>query len=142
MGYYGYLSALDTFRLLQAGITVYIVSAPLESRALPLEGGWKDDEGRIHLDCSCVCLNIETAYKIGRLYDQECILRITPCADGESEVYLLNDTAFARQVSLDYCGGYTADGEYLFTAVSRDHAPFEDSYIDWLPADMEFIPVK
>jgi hypothetical protein len=138
----GYLSVLDAFRLLEAGLPVYIVSAPIESRALPLEGGWKDGEGRVHLDCSCICLSLEKARQIGREYNQECILAIYPSANGEAEVYLLIDTPFARQVALDYVGGYTGDGEYLLVAVKGDASPFSEAYEEWLPADMRFVPVK
>jgi len=142
MRQYGYLSALDAVRLLQAGLPVYIVSAPLETNALPLEGGWKDNDGRIHLDCSAICLNIETAYEVGRLYNQECILRLYPCYDGKAEVYLLKDTPFTRQVALEYAGGYTADGEWLFTALDASLSLFTDAYEDFVPVDMEFLPVK
>jgi hypothetical protein len=138
----GYITVVDAIRLLQAGMTLYVVSAPLQTRALPLEGGWVDDSGAVHYDCSAVVLNPQTAYEIGRKFNQQCIMRITPCANGEYEVYLLHDSAFTRQVALQHCGGYTADGEHLFTAVSSDRAPFEDAYIEWLPADIEFIPVK
>jgi hypothetical protein len=138
----GYISVVDAFRLLEAGITVYVVSAPPETNALPLDGGWKDDDGKVHLDCSAVVLNPATARAIGEKYNQQCILQITPCFDGKSEVYLLKDSPLARQVSLDYCGGYTADGEYLFTAVDADCSPFEEAYEDLLIADIEFIPVK
>jgi hypothetical protein len=138
----GYLSATDAFRLLQAGLTVYVVSSPTDSCALPLEGAWVDGEGNTHYDCSAVVLNPETAHAIGRAYRQQCFIRITPCANGNSEVYLLRDSAFARQVALAYCGGYTADGDYLFTAVDGDRNPFEDGYTDWLCADVEFVPVR
>jgi len=142
MRHYGYISALDAFRLLQAGIPLYIVSAPLESQALPLEGGWVDDDGVVYLDCSAIVLNPETAHRIGREYNQQCILRICPCYDGKSEVYLLRDTPFSRQVALEYAGGYTADGEWLFTATNPDGFPLSEAYEDCLPADIEFIPVK
>ena len=139
---FGYLNAVDAFRLLQAGLTVFIVSAPPETQALPLDGGWKDDDGNLHYDCSAVVLNPETALTIARAFRQQCIMSITPCYDGNSEIYLLKDSELARKACLAYCGGYTADGEYLFTAVARDCAPFIDSYTDWLYADVEFIPVK
>jgi len=142
MGYFGYISVLDGYRLLEAGIPLYIVSAPLESRALPLEGGWKDDDGVVYLDASCICINPETAHRIGREYNQKCILRLYPCYDGKSEVYLLRDTPFTRQVALQYAGGYTADGEWLFTAVDANHSPFTEAYEACLPVDMEFLPVK
>jgi len=138
----GCISACDAFYLLQAGITVYVVSAPLSTEALPLDGAWKDDDGNVHLDCSAVVLNPATAHSIGRAYQQQFILRITPCSDGNSEVYLLPDSEFARKCVLNYCGGYTADGEYLFTAVERERSPFLDSYTDWVYADVEFVPVQ
>jgi hypothetical protein len=138
----GYLSALDGFRLLQAGLPIYIVSAPIESQALPLEGTWRDEEGKVHLDCSCICLSLEKAYEIGKAYNQQCILRLYPCYDGKAEVYLLKDTAFARQVSLDLAGGYTADGDWLLVAIAGDCSPFSEAYEDMLPADMDFLPVK
>jgi hypothetical protein len=139
---YGYITALDGIRLLQAGIPIFVVSAPLDTRALPLEGGWKDEEGRIHYDCSCICLNIEKAYEIGRLYEQECILALYPSYASEGEVYLLKDTPFARQIALEYAGGYTADGEWLFTAFKGDASPFSEAYEEFLPVEIEFLPVK
>jgi len=139
----GYLSAIDAIRLLEAGIPVYVVSAPIDSQALPLEGAWKDDEGRIHFDCSCICIDAEKAYAIGRAYNQECILRLYPSAFAESGVFLLKDTPFVRQVALDYAGGYTADGEWLFTAVDNINTlPLEEEYEEYVPADIEFVPVK
>jgi len=138
----GYISAVDAFYLLRAGIPVYAVSAPLETHALPLAGGWKDDDGNIHIDCSAFVLNPSTAHEIGREHNQQCIMRITPCANGNSRVYLLKDSEFARQVSLNYCGGYTADGESLLTAVEKERSPFVEEYTDWLYADVEFIPCK
>jgi hypothetical protein len=121
---------------------VYVVSAPTDTNALPLEGAWRDDNGKVHYDCSAVVLNPATAHTIGRIFQQECIMRITPCANGSHEVYLLDDNAFTRKVAVDYCGGYTADGSHLFTAVEANRAPFEDCYVDWITADVEFIPVK
>jgi len=138
----GYLSAVDAIRLLEAGLPVYVVSAPLDTRALPLEGAWRDEEGRIHYDCSCICLSVEKAYEIGRLYNQECILRLYPSSTAEGEVYLLRDTPFARQIALEYAGGYTADGEYLFTAITGDTSFLEEAYEDFLPVDIDFLPVK
>jgi len=138
----GYISASDAFALLRAGLTVYVVSAPPTSRALPLEGAWVDDDGTIHLDCSAVVLNPETAHAIGRAHRQQCIMRISPDGRGNSQVYLFKDTDFTRQVCLKYCGGYTADGSHLFSAVSRDKSVFEDGYCEWLYADVEYIPVK
>jgi len=139
---FGYLTTADAISLLEAGIPVYIVSAPLETRALPLEGSWKDEEGRIHYDCSCICINPETAYRIGREYNQQYILRLYPTFNAKGEVYLLKDTPFARQVALEYIGGYTADGEYLFTAVDGDNAPFFEEYEEMLPVDIDYLPVK
>jgi hypothetical protein len=138
----GYLSAIDAIRLLEAGVPIYVVSAPADTNALPLDGAWKDDNGQVYFDCSAVVLNPATAREIGREYNQQYILRITPCADGNSKVYLLKDSELARKVSLAYCGGYTADGVYLFTAVDANRCPFEDDYDDWLYADCELIPVK
>ena len=140
--HFGYISALDAFRLLQAGLTVYVVSAPPETDALPLEGAWRDDTGTAHFDCASIVLNPETARTIGRAFRQQYILRITPDANGNSEVYLIKDTPFARQVALNVAGGYTADGNWLFTAVDREKSIFEDGYTDWLYADCELIPVK
>ena len=110
----GYLSATDTFRLLQAGLTVYIVSAPPSTRALPLDGAWVDSEGNLHTDCSAVVLNPNTAREIGRAYRQQCFLRLTPCADGE----------------------------HLFVAVNAKKSVFLKDYVDWLTCDVEFVPVK
>jgi len=139
----GYLSALDAIRLLEAGLPVYVVSAPPETQALPLEGAWKDDEGRIHYDCSCVCIDAEKAHAIGRAYNQQCILRLYPSAFAKSGVFLLKDTPFVRQIALDYAGGYTADGEWLFTAVDNINTlPLEEEYEEYVPADIDFVPVK
>jgi len=138
----GYISASDAIRLLEAGLPVYIVSAPLDTRALPLEGAWKDEQGRIHYDCSCICLSVEKAYEIGRLYNQECILRLYPSSTAKGEVYLLKDTPFARQIALEYIGGYTADGEYLLTALVGETSLFEEAYEEFLPVEVDFLPVK
>jgi len=138
----GYLSVVDAIRLLEAGIPVYIVSAPLETDALPLEGVWLDDEGNIHHDCSCVCISVETAHYIGREYNQQCILRLYPSHDAQGEVYLLRDTPFTRQIALEYAGGYTADGEWLFTATNSDNFPLSETYEECVPVEIEFIPVK
>jgi len=141
MGRLGYISVADTIRLLEAGLPVYVVSAPPETQALPLEGAWVDENGRVHYDCSCVCINPETAHKIGKQFNQQCILRLYPC-EGGSEVYLFKDNPFIRQIALQYAGGYTADGEWLFTAISADSSPFENAYEECIPVEMEFIPVK
>jgi len=139
----GYLSVVDAIRLLEAGLPVYVVSAPKDTDALPLEGAWKDDDGRIHYDCSCICISVETALQIGREYNQECILRLYPQHNGSGGVYLLKDTPFTREISLQYAGGYTADGEYLFTAFTDDgNSPFTEAYEEYVPVDVEFIPVK
>jgi len=138
----GYLSVVDAIRLLQAGLPVYVVSAPAETQALPLEGAWVDDDGNIHYDCSCICINLETAIRIGKEYNQECILGLYPHHDGKGEVYLLKDTPFTRQIALEYAGGYTADGEWLFTAVNSDNFPLSEAYEEYVVADIEFRPVK
>jgi hypothetical protein len=139
----GYLSAIDAIRLLEAGLPVYIVSAPADTHALPLDGAWVDDDGRIHYDCSCVCINTETAHAIGRKYNQQCILRLYPSCFTKSGVFLLKDTPFTRTIALDYAGGYTADGEWLFTAVENINTlPLEEEYEEFIPAEVEFIPVK
>jgi len=139
----GYISAVDAIRLLEAGLPVYVVSAPIDSQALPLEGAWKDDDGRIHYDCSCVCIDAEKAHAIGRAYSQQCILRLYPTCFTRSGVFLLKDTPFTRKIALDYAGGYTADGEWLFTAVDNiDALPLEEEYEEYVPAEIEFIPVR
>jgi hypothetical protein len=139
----GYLTVVDAIRLLQHGLPVYIVAAPVESKALPLDGVWRDDEGRIHYDCSCICINPDTAYAIGRLYNQQCILRLYPSYSAKSGVFLLQDTPFTRQVALEYAGGYTSDGKWLLTAVENpDTLPLEESYEEYLPVEIEFLPVK
>jgi hypothetical protein len=107
-----------------------------------LEGAWKDEEGRIHYDCSCICLSVEKAYEIGKAYNQQCILRLYPSYDAKGKVYLLKDTPFARQVALEYAGGYTADGEWLFTAIAGDTSPFEEAYEEVIPVEIDFPPVK
>ena len=139
----GYLTVVDAIRLLQAGLPVYIVSAPVDTQALPLDGAWQDDDGRVHYDCSCICLSVEKALEIGRMFNQQCILRLYPSHSANGSVYLLKDSPLARQVSLEYAGGYTADGDWLFTAVDNNRSvPFQESYEEWVPADIEFIPVK
>jgi hypothetical protein len=139
----GYISAMDTIRLLQQGIPVYIVSAPYESRVLPLDGAWVDDDGKVHLDCSAVVLNPEVANAIGRKYNQECILRLYPTYFAKNGVFLLQDTPFTRKIALDYAGGYTADGEWLFTAVKDIYTlPLEEEYEEYVPVDIDFLPVK
>ena len=139
----GYLTAIDAIRLLEAGLPVYVVSAPADTHALPLDGAWKDDDGRIHYDCSCVCIDAEKAHAIGRAYNQQCILRLYPSCFTKSGVFLLKDTPFTRKIALDYAGGYTADGQWLFTAVEdADTAPFEEAYEEYVPVEVEFLPVK
>jgi hypothetical protein len=140
--HYGFLSATDAMSLLIAGLPIYVVSAPPETNALPLEGGWVDDEGHIHIDCSAFVLNPLTAQEIGRAFNQQCIMAIYPCASGNSAVYLLRDSEFVRQVALKYCGGYTADGSHLLTAVPQDRDIFSDGYVEYTTADVEYIPVK
>ena len=139
---YGYLSASDAYALLQAGLPIYIVSAPPETNALPLDGGWVDDDGNIHYDCSAVVLNPETAMAIGRAFRQQCIMRVYPCHNGNAEVYLMPDTEFNRQVALKYCGGYTADGKWLVAAVDAEKSVFLPEYAEYTLADVEFIPCK
>ena len=136
----GYLSAVDAFTLLEAGLPVYIVSAPSETLALPLQGAWRDGDGTLHIDCSAIVLSPLTAHAIGREYNQQCILRLYPshCADGT--VYLLRDIPLNREIALKYCGGYTADGTHLLTATTAD-VPFED-YVECVPVDIDFVPVK
>jgi len=140
----GYISVVDAIRLLQAGIPLYIVSAPKDTDALPLDGAWRDEDGTVYLDCSCICINSETAHRIGREYKQKTILYLYPCSDGYGTVYLLKDTPFTRQVSLERAGGYTADGEYLFTAVEEDddNPLFCEAYEDSVSVDIVFLPVK
>jgi hypothetical protein len=138
----GYLSATDGFRLLQAGLPIYIVSAPASTRAFPLDGAWKDDDGIVYFDKSVIVLNAETAHRIGRAYNQQTILYLYPCSDGNAEVYLMKDTPFAREVCLTYAGGYTADGENLLVAVNAERSPFLHDYTDWVSADMVFLPVR
>jgi len=139
---YGYLSASDAITLLEAGLPIYIVSAPPETNALPLDGAWVDGDGTLHIDCSAIVLSPLTAHEIGRAFKQQCIMRVYPCANGNSAVYLLRDTEFVRQVALKYCGGYTADGEHLLTAVPRERDIFTDGYVEYTTADVEYIPVK
>jgi hypothetical protein len=139
----GYLTVVDAIRLLEAGVPIYVVSSPADTNALPLEGCWKDDDGRVHYDCSCICINAETAYAIGRAYNQQCILRLYPSCFAKSGVFLLRDTPFVRQIALEYAGGYTADGNWLFTAVEDIHTlPLEEEYEEYVPAEIDFLPVK
>jgi len=137
----GYLTVADAIDLLQAGLPLYIVSAPADTHALPLAGAWKDDTGKIHTDCSAVVLNPATAREIGREYNQQCILRLYPSHCAKGRVYLLKDMPLNREVALHYCGGYTADGTFLFTATEKD-VPFIEDYVEWVPVDIEFIPVN
>ena len=136
----GYLSAVDAFTLLEAGLPVYIVSAPSETLALPLQGAWRDGDGTLHIDCSAIVLSPLTAHAIGREYNQQYILRLYPSHCGDGEVYLLRDIPLNREIALQYCGGYTADGTHLLTATTAD-VPFED-YVDFVPVDIDFVPVK
>jgi hypothetical protein len=76
-------------------------------------------------------------------YNQQCILRLYPSYSAKSGVFLLQDTPFTRQVALEYAGGYTADGNWLLTAVENpDTLPLEESYEEYLPVEIEFLPVK
>ena len=136
----GYLSVVDAFTLLEAGLPVYIVSAPSETLALPLHGAWRDGDGTLHIDCSAIVLSPLTAHAIGREYNQQCILRLYPSHCGNGEVYLLRDIPLNREIALQYCGGYTADGTHLLTATTAD-VSFED-YEDFVPVDIDFVPVK
>jgi len=138
----GYLSVLDAIRLLDSGIPVYVVSAPQDTEALPLDGAWVDDDGRIHYDCSGICISLEKALQIGRAYKQECILCLYPEYNAKSQVYLLKDTPFTRQIALQYAGGYTADGEWLFTAMDANRSPFEDAHEDCVPVEVVFRKVE
>jgi len=110
------LRVLDAFRLLQRGVPVYIASAPEDECAFLLKGAWRDDDGRVHYDRSTIYLQRQTALEVARAFQQQCILALVPFEDAEGAVYLLKDTPLNRTLALRYAGGYTADGEYLFTA--------------------------
>jgi hypothetical protein len=137
------IGVLDAFSLLSAGIPVYIASAPEATNALPLQGAWKDDEGRIHHDLASVYLLCETALEVGAVFRQECILALTPNPNGAGCVCLLRDTPLNRRIALCYAGGYTADGEYLLTAFtgSLGLPEFVEGEPEILSADVAFLPV-
>jgi hypothetical protein len=135
----GFLSVSDAFTILRAGLPIFIASAPEASGAMPLRGAWKDYNGDLHFDLSCVYLSKETALKVGRAFGQVCIFAATPNPDAKGRVYLLQDTMRNRVLSLRYAGGYTADGTYLMTSVADGELPFEpigEAYS--LPADVDF----
>jgi hypothetical protein len=136
----GYLT--DIFYLLHAGRMVYIVSAPAETHALPLDGAWVDDDGNLHIDCAAVVFSHTTAREISRAFRQQCFLHIAPCANGLHKVYLLKDTPLLRQVALKWAGGYTADGEHILVAVDADNSKFFTDYIGCITANIDFVPVQ
>jgi hypothetical protein len=139
----GFLNTSDAFTLLKAGLAVYIVSAPTETRAFPLDGAWMDAEGNLHTDCSCILLNIATAHALGKEYNQQCILALYPSPIAKGSVYLLKDIPLNREIALRFAGGYTADNEHLLVAFDDDsRCPFIDGYTEYLPVEVEFIPVK
>jgi hypothetical protein len=139
MGTREYLMGI--FYLLQAGRTVYIVSAPADTHALPLDGAWIDDNGNLHMDCAAVVFSPTTAYTISRAFHQKCFLHITPCPNGLHRVYLLKDTPLLRQVALKWAGGYTADGQHILVAVDANNSKFFTDYIGCLTANIEFVSV-
>jgi hypothetical protein len=137
------LTVMDAFSLLSAGVPVYIASAPEASNAMPLRGAWKDDEGRIHHDLASVYLCRETALEVGAVFQQECILALTPNPNGAGCVCLLPDTPLNRRIALCYAGGYTADGQHLLTAFtgSLGLPEFVEGEPEILFTDVEFLPV-
>jgi len=133
----GYLSVSDAFTILRAGIPAYIASAPEPSGALPLRGGWKDDEGNLPFEVFCVYLSKETALKVARAFQQRFIIALTPNPEAQGRVYLLQDTVRNRVLSLRYAGLYIADGTHLMTAVADGELPFEPvGEAHSLPADL------
>jgi hypothetical protein len=137
----GYLSVSDAFTILRAGIPVYIASAPEPSGGLPLRKGWKDYNGDLHFDLSCVYLSKDTALKVARAFGQVSIFAIAPNPEAQGRVYLLQDTVRNRVLSLRYAGIYIADGTHLMTAVADGELPFEPvGEAHPLPADIAFPP--
>jgi hypothetical protein len=139
----GYLTVAGVYRLLKAGIPVYIASAPLTSDTLPLYGGWVDAEGEVHLDKAEAYLNKDTALAVARNFEQECILALEPNSTAEGKVFLLKDIPLNREVCLRYAGGYTADGSHIITAVQDGKAvPFVQELVESVPVKVSFLPVK
>jgi hypothetical protein len=139
----GYLNVAGVFRLLQAGISVYIASAPADTNALPLEGGWVDTDGEVHLDLSEAYLNKDTALSVARTYKQECILALEPNPNAQGKVFLLKDLPLNREICLRYAGGYTADGSHIITAVQDGKSvPFIEELVKSVPVEVSFLPVK
>jgi len=139
----GYLTVAGVYRLLKAGIPAYIASAPADTHALPLEGGWVDADGEVHLDCAEAYLNKDTALAVARSFEQECILALEPNPTAEGKVFLLKDIPLNREICLHYAGGYTADGSHIITAVQDGKAvPFVQELVESVPVKVSFLPVK
>jgi len=139
----GYLTVAGVHRLLKAGIPVYIASAPIETNALPLQGGWIDGDGEVHLDLAQAYLNKDTALEVARTFQQECILALEPNPNAQGKVFLLKDLPLNREICLRYAGGYTADGEYIITAVQEGKAvPFLQELVESVPVEVSFLPVE
>jgi len=135
----GFLSVLDAFTILRAGVPIYIASAPERSNTLPLRGGWKDEVGTVHYDRACVYLSEQKAMRVARAFGQQCILALAPNPNAKGRVYLLQDSVRNRVYALYRAGGFTADGDYLLVAVADGELPFEPvGEAHSLPADIFF----
>ncbi len=132
---------LEAYNLLKAGTPIYIASSSTPSDEMRLLGAWTDEFGNVYFDYSAVYLDRQDALQVARANQQQCILALYPAKSGRGRVYLLRNTPSNRQVALRTCGGYTADKEWLITAVDSDRAPFKD-YIDAIPVVVEFVPVE
>jgi hypothetical protein len=136
------ISVFEVFSLLKTGTAVYIASAPVPAEGMRLRGAWQDESGNTHFDYSGVFLSKEAALSVARAHNQQCILALMPSPYARGKVYLIQDTIANRTLALQKAGGYTADGEWLFTAVPEDHSPFTDDYTECLPVIVEFLPVQ
>jgi len=134
----GFLSVSDALTILRAGLPVYIASAPEVSGALPLRGGWKDDEGNLPYEVFCVYLSKDTALQVARAFGQKFIISITPNPEATGRVYLLQDTMRNKVLSLRYEGLYVADGTHLLTKADGELRFEPIGEVQSLPADITF----
>ena len=111
------VNVVDAFRLLKAGVPIYIASAPEATGEIRLREAWKDDDGDIRYDYSAVYLAEEPALTVARAFNQPYILALTANPKAKAKAYLLPDTIRNRVYALRYAGGYISDGTYLMTAV-------------------------
>jgi hypothetical protein len=138
------LSVSETFETLKAGLPVYIASSPETTDEMRLRGAWRDTDGDIHYDWACAYLAKDTALQVGKAFQQQCILALTPNRKAKGRVYLMPDSIRNRVCALRYAGGYTADGFSLITAVvDAEPIPFEVlGEVQSIPCKVEFIPCE